>query len=269
MADKIIRDVPIKDLRVGRNIRELDQQRVKQYAESIKQIGQVEPSHARYVDGKWEVTEGFHRLAGCELAGKDTFAVIVDAGNASDSEVLRLQLISNCLRENLSPLQTARGIQEYMEVTGCNASQAAADLAFSISKVSELRKLLTLQQDIIDQVEAGTISLSGACELGRVEDAGRRAELAQRMAEGRLTRDGLAGTRKAAKRGNKQGDSTATRVTAILSEGRSITVAGEGLTLDRFIGLIEELLAKARRERSRGTELSTFISLLRDQARAK
>jgi hypothetical protein len=128
--------------------------------------------------------------------------------------------------------------------------------------------LLELPAEIIKQVEAGKIPPSGAYELARVTDAKQQAVMAAQMAAGQLTRDGAAGARKAAKRSDKPGESQPSRVTAILGESRSITVACAGLTLERFISLVEELLAKARRERSRGTELGTFISLLRDQARS-
>ena len=57
-------------------------------------------------------------------------------------------------------------------------------------------------------------------------------------------------------------------MTAILGESRSVTVASSGLTLERFIELIEELLSKARRVRTQGVELATFIKMLKDQARA-
>jgi len=186
-----------------------------------------------------------------------------------EGAVIQRQLISNVLREALSPLDTARAIQQLIATTGWSAGQVADNLAFSNAKVTRLLALLRLPAAIIEQVEAGKISASSAYELARVNDADRQAALAQQMAAGQLTRDAAAGKRKAAKRGGQQGECYPSRVTAILGESRSITVASTGLTLDRFITLIEEVLAKARRERSRGTELGTFISLLRDQARAK
>ena len=45
-----------------------------------------------------------------------------------------------------------------------------------------------------------------------------------------------------------------------------LAVSASALTLESFIAAIEELLAKARRERSRGTGLPTFLKLLRDQS---
>jgi hypothetical protein len=135
--------------------------------------------------------------------------------------------------------------------------------------VSKTFALLSLSKDILEQIEAGKITPSAAYELTRVEDPSKRAELAAQLADGRLTRDALAGAVKSSKkRRTKCNNHQPGRVTAILGGSRSVTVASAGLTLERFIELIEELLAKARRVRSQGVELATFIKMLKDQARA-
>lgn len=58
------------------------------------------------------------------------------------------------------------------------------------------------------------------------------------------------------------------RMTAIVRPGRTVTMVGEKLTLDLFIETLEELLGKARRARSLGIELKTFMSMLKDQSRS-
>jgi hypothetical protein len=58
------------------------------------------------------------------------------------------------------------------------------------------------------------------------------------------------------------------RVTAVLPGGRSVTLTCESPNLERFIQTLEELAAKARKVRPRGIELSTFVRMLKDEARA-
>jgi hypothetical protein len=58
------------------------------------------------------------------------------------------------------------------------------------------------------------------------------------------------------------------RVTAVLPGGRSVTLMCENPNLERFIQTLEELAAKARKVRPRGIELSTFVRMLKDEARA-
>jgi ParB family chromosome partitioning protein len=266
-----IQHFPIDELHCVPQIREqLNPELVQQIAQSFQTVGQLQPLRVRLDEGRRLVVDGHHRLAAAPLAAFKTLACIVENQPLDEGEVIQRQLISNCQRESVKPLEAARAIQRLMERTGWKAGQAGASIGFSNPKVSRLLALLSLPEAITEQVESGSISASAAYELTRVEDAAQQAELAQQMAAGELTRDGVSGARKATKRAaSATVEKQPCRVTAILGESRTITVSSDSLTLEKFIALIEELLAKARRERSRGTELSTFISLLKDQARAK
>ncbi|HEX4132936.1 MAG TPA: ParB N-terminal domain-containing protein [Pirellulales bacterium] len=269
MIAKTIQDVPRKDIDLGNNVRPVDPEHVRNLAGSIKEHGQKVPCVGKCIDDKVLLIEGFHTFAACELAGVETVSVrIVEEDSTEEAQLLN-QLITNCLRQGLNDVQKARGIEAYMAATGCNASRVAIALGLSPSAVSSLRTLTTAPQPILDLVEKGAIPTSSVVELMRLTDLAKRAEMTQQLLVGKLTRDAITGARKAAKRPAKHEASRMTRVTAALGESRSITVSSVGLTLEMFIALIEELLAKARKERSRGTELSTFISLLKDQARAK
>ena len=57
------------------------------------------------------------------------------------------------------------------------------------------------------------------------------------------------------------------RVT-IQTEHGSVTVAGDGLSLDSLIQILESTLSQARKAKGMKITLSTFVAMLRDQARA-
>ena len=183
--------------------------------------------------------------------------------------MIQRQLIANCQREDLTPLEKARGIDRLMKVTGCTATEAARDTGFSPPTVSRWLKLLLESEEVRQLVEAGKIPASAAYELSLIDDPQRRAEVVGQLVAGQMTRDGVTAARKTI--GRKAVDKNGTRlvrVTAILSESRSVTVASAGLTLERFIELIEELLTKApAAPRTQGVELATFIKMLKDQGR--
>lgn len=271
MPQEQIQYPPVERFDSGQLVRDgLNLDLVEQITRSFATVGQLQPVRARRSGDRLTMVDGHHRLAAAVKAGWKTLACLIEEKELGEADIIERQLISNCLRESPKSLEAARAVRKLMEVTGCNASQAAAKLSFSAAKVSGLLKMLSLSQPIIDLIEAGKIPASGAYELARIDDPAQQAELARQIASGRLTRDGVIGERKAARRSAAAPKSAAQpgRVTAMLGAGRSVTVTSPGLSLERFIDAIEEVLAKARRVRTRGVELQTFVRLLRDEAKA-
>jgi hypothetical protein len=130
-----------------------------------------------------------------------------------------------------------------------------------------LLSLLTLPETIRQAIKAGKIPVSSGYELAKIGDPARQAELAQRMAEGKITRNDVAGSRKPARRqANGKRETVSKRATAILGNGRAVTVCTSGDTLDDFIAVLEQALVKARHGRKQGFTLDTLLRLLRDQA---
>lgn len=270
MSAETVQAIPLDTFREDQRVRkQLNDELVEQIAQSFQLVGQLQPVRARWVGTELLLVDGHHRLAAAYKAGLKTLGCIVEQQALEDGQVIQRQLILNCLRESLSSVETARAIGQLMQATGWNASQAANNLGFSNAKVTRLLALLALPPAILQEVEAGRIPASAGYELAQVENPEQQAELAQHLATGMLTRDAVAGRRKArVKAAAGSTEAAPARVTALLGAGRTITVSAAGLTLESFISLIEELLGKARRVRAQGVELGTFIKMLRDQARA-
>jgi len=269
MASEVIQHLPLDQFDADQRVRaRLNQDLVEQIAQSFRTVGQLQPVRARWEQGRLKLVDGHHRLAAALVAGLPSLTAIIEGKELCDGEVLQRQLIINCQREDLSPLEKARGIRGLMEVADWNANQAAAALGFSNATVTRLLKLLVLPEAIVAEVEAGKIPASAAYELAFINDPAKQAELAGQLADGRLTRDALSGARKAAARKpSVKAAGASSRVTAVLGAGRSVTVSSAELTLDRFIEVIEEVLGKARRVRTQGVELGTFVKMLHDQSR--
>jgi hypothetical protein len=195
----------------------------------------------------------------------------VEGDEFSDVDAQMTALIANCQRTNLSDMDTAEAVENLMRESGWNASETAGKLGFSIAKVSRLRELRTLPEPIRDAIRAGKIPPSSGVQLAGIDDPNEQAAFAERIRSGELTRDGLAGEVK--RRRTKQRSDTVggmSRVVAPLGNGRSITLAGAGLTsLDALVAWLEALLIKARRARPKGLELGTFVRILRDEAKAQ
>jgi hypothetical protein len=161
------------------------------------------------------------------------------------------------------------GIARYMKTSGLAASEVAKRVGLNPAAVSKSLALLSLPDWLREQINLGAISAAAGYELSRIDNPQLQSELAGEVAAGRLSRDGVAGRVKAAKRAKADTSEARSRVTIALDAHRSVTLAGDGLSsLETLIDWLEELLTKARKARPQNLELGTFTKMLKDQARA-
>jgi ParB family chromosome partitioning protein len=234
---------------------------------SMKSVGQLQPIRVRRVGEKYVIVDGERRYRAARKLGLPTLAAIVEAKPLEDSEIIQRQLIANLQRDDLQPLEKAKGFQKLLESSGWPASKVASQVGLSNASFSRILSLLEMPAEIQAKVASGAIPASSAYQLAKISDPVKQGELAEQVASGTLTRDALAGSRKAAKRSNTESPAKpVSRVTATLGSNKSVTVAGQSLTLDDFISLLEECLSKARQSRTKGLALSTFVRMCKDTA---
>jgi ParB family transcriptional regulator, chromosome partitioning protein len=238
-----------------------------QLSKQIARHGLLQAILLRRVEGRYKVVFGGRRFLAAKMAGCRTIRARVIDRDLDAGDIALLQLIENC-HKDLNPMERARGIARVMAEKKMTAKQVVMELGDSSdASVSNALALLKLPKPIQDLVEDGSIVASAGSLLASVEDAEQQAEFAQQLAERKLTRDGLCGAIKAArKNGKKEVKPGPSRVTAVLGPGRSVTVSAAGLNLETFIQSLEELIAKARKIRPRGIALGTFLKVLRDEA---
>jgi ParB family chromosome partitioning protein len=270
MSQETIEYLPPQALGVAPQVRrELREEELAGLMQSIREVGVLQPIRARRVDGKLVIVDGHRRTAASIKLGSTAVPVIVEQAALDAAAVTQRQLIANIQRTDLTPLEKARGIAELMRSEKWTAAQAAAKLGLSAPTVSRLLALLELPEEIREQVASGRLPVSAAYELAKVEDPQRRESLAAQAVGGTLTRDALAGIRRSkTSAGPQTKEAKPVRTTAMLAKDRTVTVSAVGLTMETFIAQLEELLAKARRVRTQGLELPTFIKMLADQAKA-
>jgi ParB family transcriptional regulator, chromosome partitioning protein len=265
-----IQYLPIGKIVCERQVRDhIEEASLQELVSALKEVGLQQPIRVREDGVKYVVVDGERRLLAAIKAGFETIAAIVETADLNEAQIIQRQWIADCHREDLKPMEKARAIARLMKLTGWSATDAAKRLGTSGAKVSNRLKLLSLPASIQKQVEDGVIPSSAAAELARVDDPAKQAELAQRYVDGHLNRDGLSGERKATRKNCLNGAKpAASRATAVLGAKRSVTVSCEGLDLESFLQILEELVAKVRKIRPRGIGLQTFIRILREEAKA-
>ena len=192
----------------------------------------------------------------------NTIAAIVESGELDTGSIIHRQLVENCHKEGLKPLEMARAIQDLMKHTGKSAAETASMLGLAAATVCKLLALLELPDLIQSQVCDGAIPVTAAYELSRVEDASHQQKLAEQLVNGELSRDAISGIvrRQPSTQDNGKPKSPG-RVRIELPAGRSITLAGAGLVdLETVVRWLEELLAKARKLRPKGLAPLSFAA---------
>ncbi|MEM2915397.1 MAG: ParB/RepB/Spo0J family partition protein, partial [Candidatus Bathyarchaeia archaeon] len=89
---------------------EIGIQELNELADSIKQVGLLQPLIVRPIDDGYEVVVGERRYRACQQAGLDKIPVIIR--KYADDEVIELNLIENIHREDLSAVEKARSCKQ-------------------------------------------------------------------------------------------------------------------------------------------------------------
>lgn len=252
MTHRFLPDLPIDRVRSpAANVREqFDEASLATLAETIKSVGIKQPLTVREVaPDSWELLIGERRFRAAKLAGLTTIPAVVVRETLSNAEVLELQLLENCAREDLNPVEKAKAFDRWMRETNRPAAQLAERVGMSAGNVTKLTTLLLLTADVLALVAEGRLPMSSAYEVARVADHAEQRRLAQEVVAGRLTRDKLAAQLKADKaatgapRRRRQRQRTE-RVVLRLEGGRRIAVSGPGLSVGSLVQWVGELFSR-------------------------
>lgn len=158
-------------------------------ADNLRSKGQLHPLHVRWSEEleRWVIISGERRWRAARQAGLATVDCFFHEQPLSKSEVLELQLIENLLREDLSPMEEARGFDALLKLNGWTGKQLAEAVGIPTSKVSRSLALLRLPADVQQQVEAGAVPARTAYELSKLKDGQTQRRLAEDSAQGKLT----------------------------------------------------------------------------------
>jgi|GEM_PF-1401039 len=151
---------------------EFDAEAIDRLAVSLKEYGQLMPIRVRYAEDidRYIIVCGERRYRAARRAGLLNLAAIVYDRPLSAEEILTVQLIENCCREDLSPLDQAKAIRALIERRGLTQAQVGKELGVTQGTVSKSLALLELPPPVQARVIAGELSPSVARELLRVED---------------------------------------------------------------------------------------------------
>ena len=158
------------------------QEGIAQLADSIRDQGVLQPLLVVPASGgRYRIIAGERRYRASRVAGLETVPCIV-----KDIDVIRqmeIALIENLQREDLNPMEAARGIQALMKQCGYTQEKVSARLGKSRPAVANLLRLLSLPEEVTEMVRDGLISAGHARVLAGIRSAEEQIRLAKRAAD--------------------------------------------------------------------------------------
>ena len=209
----------------GQPREEFSKDAIDRLAKSIQEKGQLSPIRVRWSDEhrKWMIIAGERRWRATVQAGLPTIECFFHEGELAPSEILQQQLIENCLREDLRPVEEARAFEKLRHQSGGTQKDLATMLRISETRVTRALALLKLDPEIQLQVEQKQISARAAYEISRVSNPSVQKALAQKAAKESLS---VGQTTRAVRqrRGRRQGPQRATHLTFPTEDGWKVIV---------------------------------------------
>ena len=141
-----------------------DQEALEALADSIRQYGLIQPITVRKLDsGYYQIIAGERRWRASRLAGLTEVPVRVI--EADDRRTAELALVENLQREDLNPIEEAKGYKLLIEEYGLTQEEAAARVGKSRPAVANALRLLGLTEPVRAMVEDGRLSAGHARAL--------------------------------------------------------------------------------------------------------
>src|SRR5919197_3136129 len=157
----------------------------RELAESIRAHGVLQPILVRRTPDGYQLIAGERRLRAAKQAGLERIPAIVREA-VRDEDSLLLGLVENLQREDLDPIEEARGIQRLIEQFGLTHEEAAGRLGRHRVAISQSLRLLQGCPALVSATAAGAFTAGHARALvglptREAQERGLRVVLARQL----------------------------------------------------------------------------------------
>ena len=167
-----IKDINIEQIKAGRfqPRSNFDKQKLNELTNSIKNQGVLSPILVRELGlNEYEVIAGERRLRASKMADLKTIPCLVD--QKQDQDALISALIENFQREDLNPVEEARGLDRLKREFGLTQDQVATSTGKARSTIANSLRILTLPKSVLDMLSSGLIEKGHAKLLASMSPA--------------------------------------------------------------------------------------------------
>jgi ParB family chromosome partitioning protein len=170
---------------------------LRELTHSIREKGVLEPLLVRYdaEEDMYTIISGERRYHASKAAGLMEVPCI--ERDADSAEMLELALIENLQRKDLHPFEEAEGLKALADQFDYTHEEIARRIGKSRATVSEVMALLAIPAAVRTKCgELGLTAKSALLQVARQESEKKMASLAEKLAQGMMTREEARAERK-------------------------------------------------------------------------
>lgn len=164
---------------------EFDEEALEELADSIRQLGLIQPITVKRDGDKYIIISGERRWRASEKAGLEVMPAYIR--EVDDTTLHAMALVENIQREDLNAIEISLGMQRLIEECGLTQEALAERLGKKRSTVANYLRLLNLPDEVQFAIKGGLISMGHAKAIASVESKAKQLSLLKRCIKSNLS----------------------------------------------------------------------------------
>ena len=164
---------------------EFDEEALEELADSIRQLGLIQPITVKREGEKYIIISGERRWRASEKAGLKRIPAYIR--EVDDTTLHAMALVENIQREDLNAIEISLGMQRLVDECGLTQEALAERLGKKRSTVANYLRLLNLPEEVQFAIKGGVISMGHAKALAAVESKAKQLSILKRCVKNNLS----------------------------------------------------------------------------------
>jgi len=179
-----INEIPISEIAANPNQprRDFDQEALEELANSIRQIGIIQPITLRQIsDNQYQIIAGERRWRASQMAGLTAIPAYIR--KAEDETVMEMALIENIQREDLNPVEIALAYEHLLAADGMTQEKVSQRVGKSRASIANFLRLLKLPAQVQMALQKKELDMGHARALLSLDSPSQQVKLFNQIKE--------------------------------------------------------------------------------------
>ena len=176
VSNDIVKEIKLVDIvpnqKQARKV--FDKDKLKELSDSIKMFGVIQPIILTKTGDYYTIIAGERRWRASKLAGLKTIPAIIKENDIERND--QISLIENVQRENLNPVERAKGIRELMDKYHLTGAALSEITGMNMTMIFNAIKISKIEPDLLDIMQNAGMSEIGCITVSDLSDYNERKE---------------------------------------------------------------------------------------------